>query len=282
MHATIVAECGLNHFGKLDLAKRLADDALISGANIAKFQTYIPEKILRKLDKDYALLASLALSQADFKELAKHCEHIGIEFMSTPGDTESLKFLVNELGVQRIKIGSDDLTNERLLTVAASTLLPIILSTGMSTLPEVYSAVRATNFTNVTLLHCVSLYPTPIKYANVAAITSLREYFKDWDIPVGYSDHTRSFNVIGTAAALGAMMIEAHFRLGDGSPPVDDAVSFTPDNFAAMVRRVRNTELILGNGVKEPGPVERAMIPLLRKGEDGLRGLNGIQMELSL
>ena len=283
--AVIVAECGVNHFGKLDLAKQLADEALKCGAAIAKFQTYNPEKVLRQSDQSYALLASLALSHADFRELAKHCERIGIEFMSTPGDVDSLKFLVNEIGVKRIKIGSDDLTNIPLLAEAHHSKLPIILSTGMANPTEIRRAACEVCHPppfHLTLLHCVSLYPTPIEFANLSAITTLRSEYDYMNVEIGYSDHTKSFNAIGIAAALGANMIEAHLRLGNGPPPVDDAVSFTPDNFAAMVRRVLNTELIMGHGRKEPSEPEKLMIPLLRKGGDGLRGLASAQMELAL
>src|SRR5262245_41858171 len=114
MTVTIVAEAGLNHGGKLDSALRLADAARKAEADIVKFQTYDPDKLMRKNDPDFELLSSLALSRPDFVKLAKHCENIGIEFMTTPGEVDSLKFAVEELGVKRIKIGSDDLTNDKL------------------------------------------------------------------------------------------------------------------------------------------------------------------------
>ena len=269
----IVAEAGLNHNGSLDLAKKLADEALLCGANIVKYQTYNPDKLLRLNDPDFELLASLALKHEEFKELTKFCEGIGIEFMTTPGDLDSLKFAVEELGVKRIKIGSDDLTNHKLLFAARETMLPIILSTGMANLSEIYDAMCVTTKHNLTLLHCVSCYPCRLKDANLRAITTMREAFKEYEIPIGYSDHTGDKNVVLAAAALGATIIEAHFMLLDDKPPVDEAVSYTPKQFKWMVHSIREIEVALGHGRKEPCAEELKVINKLRKGEDGLRGV---------
>src|SRR6267142_2509849 len=132
MSVLIIAEMGINHNGNIDEALRLCDAAKEAGANIVKSQTYLPEIAIDKNSKDYDLLYNLALSFPDFVKIAKHCENIGIEFMSTPDDLYSLKFLVDECGVKRIKIGSGSLTYELLLEAVGKTRLPIILSTGMA------------------------------------------------------------------------------------------------------------------------------------------------------
>lgn len=272
MPVEIVVEAGINHGGDVDKAKKLAEVALSVGANIVKFQTYEPDKLLRRHSPEFDLLAAHALKRHEFKELARHCERIGIEFMTTPGDRDSLRFAVEELGVKRIKIGSDDLTNYSLLFEARKTQLPLILSTGMATMVEVYDALCAVSKYQVTFLHCVSLYPCPLKDANIAAIPAMREALKEWDVPIGYSDHTRNASVCVAAVGAGATMIEAHMRLMRGEPPIDAAVSYLPAEFVGLVDRIRDAEEAMGHGLKEPGEAEQKMIPVLRKGVDGLRG----------
>lgn len=272
MSCCIIGEAGLNHRGKVEYALKLADAARSCGADVVKFQTYNPDQLVHRNDTDFDLLSSLVLPPRDFGLLARHCQSIGIEFMSTPGDVDSLHFLVEELGVKRIKIGSDDLTNTKLLHSARYTLLPIILSTGMATMPEVWEAVHKLGGPNdVTLLHCVSSYPCRFEDANLKAITTLREAFSELGVPVGYSDHTVSQNSMIAATALGAEMLEAHIMLWDDQFVVDQAVSWTPGAFTAMINSVRVTETLLGHGRKEPCEAEMEQIVKLRKGADGRR-----------
>jgi sialic acid synthase SpsE len=276
MTVTIVAEAGLNHGGLLTNALRLADVAKLAKADIVKFQTYDPDKLMRQNDPDFKLLSSLALTRDQFVVLAKHCESIGIEFMTTPGELDSLKFAVEELGVKRIKLGSDDLTNSRLQWAARQTGLPKIQSTGMATLPEILEAVSALGAEKLTLLHCVSSYPCLPAKANLRAMATMRRYLAERlpdEIPIGYSDHTRSHSVCQAAVVLGATMIEAHIMLMEGKPPVDECVSFTPMHFSTLVKGIRLAELMLGTGIKEPNDDELRLIPKVRKGPDGFRGI---------
>src|SRR5258705_9337 len=149
MTVTIIAECGINHNGSVDEALRMCDAAKESGATIVKFQTYLPEIAIDKNSKDYDLLSSLALSFADFLKISKHCEDIGIEFCSTPDDLHSLKFLVDECGVKRIKIGSGSLTYEPLLEAAYASRLPVLISTGMATIQEIIYILPPSAFLSI-------------------------------------------------------------------------------------------------------------------------------------
>lgn len=265
---TIIAEAGVNHNGDLNTALKMVDAAVGAGADIVKFQTYLPDRILQPDDQSYTLLSKLALSKQDFIKIAKHCQEVEIEFLSTPGDLDSLRFLVDELGVQRIKIGSDDLTYEPLVNAAFDTGLPVILSTGMATMAEIEHAVRSARLSQLTLLHCVSLYPCPEKHVNLTAIDTLKKKFGN---RVGYSDHTGGYLACLAAAARGVTVIEKHFMLSSATNCVDFPVSIDDKDLNTMVFEIRLIEEMLGTGVKAPSKEEAENIPLLRKGPDGRR-----------
>ncbi len=283
MSVTVIAEAGVNHDGKLDKALRLCDAAKVAGADIVKTQTFIPEKCIRN-GKDYDLLASLALSLNDTYKIAIHCEDIGIEFASTPDDLESLKFLVEECGVKRIKLGSGSLLYEPLVDAAFDTGLPVLLSTGMATLKEVKRVLmrqcnravaheRAMNpvpssYGRCTLMHCVSLYPCAPHLANIGAIRDLQNVVGGM---VGYSDHTIGNYAILAAVALGATVVEKHFTLDNEAEGPDHRMSATPEQFERMVMKIRQTEIVLGHGRKEPSPEELATIPRIRKDAEGFQ-----------
>ena len=265
MPIEIIGEAGVSHNGDVNLALKLIDAAKFAGADVIKFQTYCPEEAINPKHKDFAFLKSLALTHIDFVRLAKHCEKVGIEFLSTPGDLTSLKFLIEECGIKRIKIGSDDLTYEPLIKATGESWLPIILSTGMATIPEISSAIEKFPHPDVTLLHCVSSYPCSIADANLSAITTLRTEFTD---QIGYSDHCQGFLACVVAASLGAVMIEKHFELGSCKGP-DTAVSISQWSLAKMIARIREVELMLGTGEKVPCEAEMQLMPFVRKREDG-------------
>jgi N,N'-diacetyllegionaminate synthase len=276
MSIIVVAECGLNHHGNLDVAKKLAVGAKSAGADIVKFQTYVPDQLMRKDDPDWQLLSSLALSLFDTVRLARFCEEIGIEFMTTVEELTSLKFVVEEIGVKRIKLGSGDLTNSRLQFAVRQTGLPKIQSTGMGTLSEVQDAAAALGADNLTFLHCVSCYPCKMEQANLLAIRSLKmlPVVKNHAIQVGYSDHTGMSSVVACAAAMGARMIEAHIMLTRNDvTPVDADVSYDLVSFRHMVTMVRNVEKMQGSGTVTPNEKELELMPKFRKGSDGKRGL---------
>src|SRR5882672_5084743 len=207
MMIEIICEVGISHGGSLSIALEMVDIAKERGADIVKFQTFTAENTLKKNDPDYNTIKELELSRGSFKLISKHCRDIGIEFMSTPDHLDDLKFLVEEIGVKRIKIGSADLTNQPLLDAAYRTGKPVILSTGMATLDEIKQALpHDGGFVSVTLLHCVSLYPTQFEETNLSAIKELAGV----GYPVGFSDHTVGAMAASLAVALGATVIEKH------------------------------------------------------------------------
>lgn len=271
MTVEVIAEVGLNHLGKLDIAKKMVEAACIADVDAVKFQTFVPENILHLSDKNFNLLSDLALSRKDTIELAKFCKSMEVEFISTPGDIDSLKFLVEEVGVRRIKIGSDDLTYEPLIFTAIGSRLPLILSTGMATIGEIKRVVREAqrNEVALTLLHCVSLYPCPLELANLKVIEELRRF----ECPVGYSDHVSGYLASVSAAAMGAKIIEKHFMLSEHLDCVDSVVSITEYVLQIMVKEIRIVEQMLGNGFKHPSPQEAANIEWSRKQPDGKRKL---------
>lgn len=266
MPIEIIAEAGVNHSGNVNTALKMIDAAKAAGADTIKFQTYCPEEAINPNHRDFSFLKSLALTQIDFIKLKRHCDEVGIEFLSTPGDVPSLKFLVEEVGVRRIKIGSDDLTYRPLIKAAADTGLPLIISTGMADIYEVSAAIAPIKYDQFTLLHCVSAYPCSIQDANLRAMKTLSLLVHGR--PVGYSDHCQGILACIAAASLGAVIIEKHFELA-GSKGPDTDVSVSQWILAKMITRIREVELLLGTGVKVPCEAEMAMIPLVRKREDG-------------
>ena len=274
----VIAEIGVNHNGSMDTAIELIDTARRIGADAAKFQHFSPaslvtddaEKAAYQVANDgdssqAEMLARLALSDTQMERLFHHCGERGIDFLCTPFDLDSLAFLT-KLGVNALKIGSGDLTYDRLLRDAAASSLPLIVSTGMSTLEEVAHAVEtvraaapcpaptnAGDFPALTLLHCTSAYPTPDEAINLAAIGLLRERF---DLPVGYSDHTQSTDVPAAAVAAGATMIEKHLTLNRDAEGPDHKASLEPDDFRHMVERIRHTSRWLGRREKQPQDIE--------------------------
>lgn len=271
MPVEVIAEAGISHLGLLMSALQLADIAKQSGADALKIRTYDVDKILRPGDRNHLLYSNISLSRDNTKTLANHCTKIGLEFMSTPGDLDSLKFLVEECGVKRIKIGSDDLTHRPLVEAAYETGLPVILSTGMSTIDDIKGALPSNENNSITLMHCVSLYPTPMGMANLLRLKKLHVL----GYQLGYSDHTQTFVSAYMAMALGAIIIEKHFAPYNYNGPQKE-VSITPIELRLFVSGIKDNQKLLGSGKLEPSSEEANNIPIFRKGADGFRGyLNG-------
>ena len=264
-HTLIIAEAGVNHNGKLDLALKLCDAAKEAGADVVKFQTWKTEKIITrtvsqadyqtentgKTESQFDMLKRLELSYDDFRKIKAHCDKIGIQFASTADEEESLDFLIS-LGIPFIKIGSGEITNIPYLRIMGSKKLPIIISSGMSTLAEVDVALaelRNAGATDIILLHCTTNYPCPMQDVNLKAMLTLKEAFK---IPVGYSDHTEGIEVPVAAVAMGAKVIEKHFTLDRNMEGPDHLASTEPAEFKKMVDLIRNIEKALGTGEKLP------------------------------
>lgn len=280
VHTFIIAEAGVNHNGDLSMAMQMVEIAAKAGADAVKFQTFSAEALTTKdADKaDYqklntdaeesqqAMLASLELSPDEYKQIYQHCQQYGIEFMSTAFDEQSLDFLI-ELGIQRIKIPSGELTNLPLLRHAASKELPVIVSTGMATLQEIEDTLgvlyqAGVNQSELIVLHCNTAYPTPFEDVNLSCLQTMHNHFK---LPIGYSDHTQGDEVAIASVALGAVAIEKHFTIDRGLPGPDQSTSLEPEEFAAMVQRIRNIEQVKGDGIKQPTASEKINIEIARK-----------------
>ena len=274
----VIAEAGVNHNGDMALARALVDVAAEARADAVKFQTFAVDRLVTRQAataeyqqralggerSQYDMLARLELSAADHEMLVAHCAARGIEFMSTPFDPESARFL-KRLGVRRIKISSGDVTNLPMLEVVGALGLPVILSTGMADLDEVGEAVatlRAAGATDLALLQCVSNYPADPALTNLRAMDTLARAF---GTPVGLSDHTVGTAVAIAAVARGAAYVEKHFTLDRALPGPDHQASLLPDELRALVAAVRQVESALGDGVKRPAPSELPVRDVARK-----------------
>ena len=273
----IIAEIGVNHTGSIDLAKQMVEVAKDCGADIVKFQTFNVDAITSKCAEmaqyqkenlgekksQKEMLSSLALSHSDFKELAKYCKEIGIKFLSTPFDIESVKFLDDLQDMW--KIPSGEITNYPYLVEIARTKKKIILSTGMSTIEEVDDALkvlRENGTGDVVLLHCTTDYPAPIDSVNLDAMLALRERF---DCPVGYSDHTKGIEVSIAAVAMGATVIEKHFTLDKTMSGPDHKASLEPNELKELISAIRNVERARGTREKKPTESEIRNRSVVRK-----------------
>ncbi len=274
----IIAEAGVNHNGKLEIALKLCDAAKEAGADVVKFQTWITEKMITHSvgmadyqekntgvkESQFDMLKRLELSYDEFRIVKKHCDEIGIMFASTADEPDSLDFLVG-IGMPFIKIGSGDVGNIPFLRYAGMKDMPIILSTGMSSLSDVERSVLALKeggAKDITLLHCTTNYPCPYDEVNLKAMITLQETFH---FPIGYSDHTIGTEVAVAAVAMGAKVIEKHFTLDRTMEGPDHVASTEPDEFNDMVLKIRNIENALGSGIKQVAPSEKKIKSVVTK-----------------
>lgn len=265
----VIAEIGVNHNGDLDLAKKLVDVAKMAGADCVKFQTFRAEDIVTEFapkaryqlqvtdnnESQFQMLKKLELDFDAHLELFEHCRKVGIEFLSTPYSIADISFL-EKLGVGSYKIASGQLVEPAFLRAVAGTGKLIYLSTGMATLAEVDVAVRAIQATGndqLVLLQCTTNYPSRLQDANLLTITTMAAAF---GTAMGYSDHTQSDSASLVAIGLGARVIEKHLTLDRSLPGPDHAASATPEEFKRLCLAVREAELALGSGRKEPCEAE--------------------------
>ncbi len=243
----IMAELGINHLGNIRLAKKLISAAAKCGANAIKFQTIFPEEVYsKKIEPEiFHLLKKSQLTKKQWIELKNYAKRMKIEFFSTPAGEKSLK-LLKEIGVPCIKIGSGELNKLSLIKNTAKLGKPMIISTGMSTLPEISSIVKIVKKENCPfiLLHCNSCYPSPIHDTNLSTINFLEKKFK---VNVGYSDHTVGISACLAAVALGACVIEKHFILNKSAWKKESKLSSNPREFTTMVHHIRTIEKALGS-----------------------------------
>ena len=294
---TIIAEVGVNHNGSVAMAEEMIAVAASAGADVVKFQTFKPELVISRhaqkaeyqksstgtAESQLEMVRKYELDDDAHRRLVEKCKKEGVEFLSTPFDIPSLELLLS-LGVSRFKIPSGEITNAPLLYCAAQSGLPVILSTGMSTLEEVQVAlgILALGYMDsqnkqakrslaaaeriyreqegqqqlrnkVSLLHCTTQYPTPLEDVNLYCMDTLRNAF---GLPVGYSDHTEGIIASVAAAARGAAIIEKHFTLDRSLPGPDQRASINPDELRELVSSVRAVEKLLGSGEKKVTPPE--------------------------
>lgn len=281
MRTLVIAEAGVNHDGDLDAARALVRAAAAAGADLVKFQTFTADQLTTALapkaqyqlasteadESQRDMIRRLELSRSDHLVLIDECRREGIGFFSTAFDVESMAMLM-ELGLDRIKVPSGELTNLPYLRYVAAQGVPVILSTGMAALGEVEAAVDVmldggVARSDLTVLHCNTEYPTPMEDVNLGAMVNMGRAFA---VSYGYSDHTLGIELSIAAVALGASVIEKHFTLDRTRPGPDHKASLEPDELRAMVAAIRNVELAAaGDGVKRPSPSEAANRLIARK-----------------
>lgn len=278
MSVLIIAEAGVNHNGGMELAKQMVVAAKEAGADYVKFQTFIPKNLVSRFaekaeyqkkttgeeDSQLQMLEKLALTQEDFVELQSYCKEVGIGFISTPFDLESIDFL-NTLDMDFWKLPSGEVTNLPYLEKIAQTGKKIIMSTGMCEMNEISDAIRVLEKNGageISVLHCNTEYPTPFSDVNLLAMHEMAEVLQK---PVGYSDHTVGIEVPVAAVALGATVIEKHFTLDKTMEGPDHAASLEPAELAEMVKSIRNIELARGDGKKCCSMSEKKNLHIVRK-----------------
>lgn len=279
---TIIAEAGVNHNGDIQKAFKLIDCAVEAGVDYIKFQSFKADRLVSRDAKkanyqiantqnndnsQYTMLKQLELSLQDHLDLISYCNKRKIKFFSTAFDEQGIDYL-DSLGFELFKIPSGELTNFPYLRSVAKKNKPVILSTGMSSLSEIQESVNilirfGLRKDQITILHCNTEYPTPMKDVNLKAMNTIQNLF---GVSVGYSDHTLGIEVPIAAVALGASVIEKHFTLDRNLPGPDHKASLEPDELKNMVVAIRNIEeAISGSGLKAPSESEKKNIPIARK-----------------
>ena len=271
----IIAEIGVNHNGSIELAKNMIKSASRCGVDAVKFQTFRSEDLVTENAKtaDYQqknanessqleMLKKLELTFEDFKELKDYASKCNVMFISSPFDINSVDLLEN-LNVSLYKLGSGELNNFELIDYVQKTNKPMILSTGMATLDEIketYDFIE--NKENLIILHCITGYPTSFEEANLNFIKTLQSEF---DVPIGFSDHSPGIELPIAAVALGACVVEKHFTLDKTLEGPDHKASLNPVEFKAMVDAIRNVEIAMGDGVRKFSENELEIKKIARK-----------------
>ena len=301
----VIAEAGVNHNGSLRIAKKMVAAAAEAGVDAIKFQTFVAESVIArhaakanyqikttgKAESQLEMVKKLELDRTSHRVLLRHCRELGIQFLSTAFDQDSMKFLLEEIKMPTIKISSGEITNGPLLLTAARYKLPIILSTGMSTLHDIREALGVIAFgcvsrlnikpslslfrnafkskygqrllkRRVSLMHCVTEYPAAYEAMNLRALDTLSHEFR---LPIGLSDHSLGICIPMAAVAMGAEIVEKHFTLDRAMQGPDHRASLEPDELTAMVRGIRAVESALGSGQKKPTRTELVNKLLVRK-----------------
>ncbi len=259
----IIAEAGSNHNGSLEQAKKMIDVATEAKADAVKFQIYQAENLYSKYTPEfsylkgqnvYELIKNIETPREWLKELARYCKGKNIDFLASAFDFDAVDIL--DKHVPAFKIASFEITDLELLKYAAEKGKPMIISTGMANLGEIEDAVNAIKSVgneDIILLHCNSLYPTPVEVVNLKVIETMRTAFK---VPAGFSDHTLGIHIPIAAVAMGTCVIEKHFTLDRTLPGPDHSFAIEPDELKEMVNGIRDVEKARGSGIKEKSDLE--------------------------
>lgn len=270
----VIGEIGLNHNGDVEIAKALIDVAAEAGAQAVKFQKRTPAlatpEHMKSVPREtpWGTMTYLEyryrveFDREQYIELGDHATLRGLDWFASPWDEPSVDFLEN-LNVVAFKIASASLTDIELLTAVAATGKPVILSTGMSTLPQIEAAVEVLGTEQLVLMHATSTYPMAPEEANLRVIPALSALYPD--VPVGYSGHERGLQISLAAVALGAVAVERHITLDRTMWGSDQAASLEPTGFKQLVRDIRIITEALGDGVKRVFPGEYAPMAKLRR-----------------
>lgn len=275
--AYIIAEMSANHAGSIENAKKIIHAAKDAGADCVKIQTYTADTLTIDCDKPYFHIGEgtwngenlYQLYQKAYTpwewqaELKREAESIGLDFFSTPFDKSSVDFL-EDIGVEFYKIASFEIVDIPLIKYVASKGKPIIMSTGMSTLGEIeeaVNAVRSQGNDQLALLRCASAYPAITDEMNLMTMKNMAEVFQ---VPTGLSDHSMGSVGAVTAVAMGAKIIEKHFCLDRAIENPDSSFSMSPEEFAQMVRDVRQAEKAIGRVSYGPTEQEKSNITFRR------------------
>jgi len=249
----IIAEMNTSHFGSMETAKKMIEEAKKAGCDCVKFQSWSSDSLYSKSFYDENPIAKriinkFALNDDEMTEVAKYCKEIGIDFSSTPYSNREVDFLINDCDAAFIKIASMELNNHPYLEYIGKTGTPIILSTGMGELEEIKKAVKTIENTgnkNICILHCISIYPCETSTINLKNISGLIKEFPDYLI--GYSDHSLGTEMASAAIALGACVIEKHFTLDSSKIGMDNQMASEPDEMTQMVQNCKNVQIALGS-----------------------------------
>jgi N-acetylneuraminate synthase len=269
----VIGEIGINHNGDIDVAKQLIDVSVAAGANAVKFQKRTPEISTPKdmRDKirstpwgdmtylDYRYRVEFDADQ--YREILSYAKDRGLHAFASPWDVPSVEFMEQQ-GAVTHKVASASVTDLELLKALRETGKPIILSTGMSTIEQIDTAVETLGTSNLVIMHATSTYPLPAEEANLRMINTLRERYQ---VPVGYSGHERGLQISLAAVALGAVTVERHITLDRTMWGSDQASSLEPKGFESLVRDIRILEEAMGDGVKRVFPGELAPLSRLRR-----------------
>jgi N,N'-diacetyllegionaminate synthase len=259
----VIAEAGVNHNGRFDLALKLVETAKRAGADAVKFQVFTAENLVisnaptaaYQLEKGHTdqrqMLRELELTRQEFTDLSHYCRDVGIEFLATPFSIDDLEFLL-ELDVAAIKLASPDIVNFPLLERAIGSGLPVIISSGACSLDEIDAGVDCFSnqgaLSRMILLHCISAYPTSLSQANLAVIANLAQRYP---VPIGFSDHTAEWITGALAVTAGATILEKHFTLDRTMPGPDQTFSLEELQLEQFIAAAKEAKVALGTPLRQ-------------------------------